>query len=136
MSMHKTHADNTELQNALKLHKLPHDEPSQLADAFRAGWLMASGRPAPALPSYELMKVVLQADEAFCKGLGVRGTTNWAAHVGAAAQKAVVEHACANPLMAVARVDGWANGSYWRNYQISYMSQLGIGDILYAKARS
>lgn len=39
MSLHKIHANREDLNEALKLHRLPHDKPSQLADAFRSGWL-------------------------------------------------------------------------------------------------
>lgn len=41
MSLHKRYADDAALNQALIDHRLPHDKPSQLADAFRTGWLAA-----------------------------------------------------------------------------------------------
>lgn len=37
--MHKHPCNTPELIKALQDHHLKHDTPSQLADAFRAGWL-------------------------------------------------------------------------------------------------
>lgn len=39
MSLHKKYAHMEDLNDALRNHGLPVDEPSQNADCFRAGWL-------------------------------------------------------------------------------------------------
>ncbi len=41
MSLHTRYAERADLNEALKLHRLPHDTPSQVADAFRSGFLYA-----------------------------------------------------------------------------------------------
>lgn len=44
MSMHRQD-DGPELEKALSDHGLPHDTPSQLADAFRCGWAYRKPKP-------------------------------------------------------------------------------------------
>ena len=64
------------------------DEFAQIARAVLAKW----GTPTPAgdpLDVIELMRVVMKADEE-TRDFALRGTTNWAAHIGKAVQNAVI----------------------------------------------
>lgn len=53
MSLHNNPKYQTaELIESLKLHRLNHDKPSQLADAFRTGWMAGRSELMSALPMF------------------------------------------------------------------------------------
>jgi hypothetical protein len=72
MSLHKTpEYQIPELIEALKLHRLPHDTPSQLADAFRTGFQAARALPVDGLDAWQPIETAPKDGTAIL--LGARG---------------------------------------------------------------